>query len=132
MPLYDYRCDSCGEMTEVLQHFDAAPLAECPKCGGSVRKMPSAPALQFKGTGWYVTDYGRSTGRAASGAAEASAATATKPSATAAKPGAGEAKSATEGKPSARETGPANRDRKSPTPANSPAAPAAKSSASSS
>lgn len=116
MPLYDYRCDSCGEMTEVLQHFDAAPLAECPKCGGSVTKMPSAPALQFKGTGWYVTDYGRSTGREASGAAEANPATQ-------AKPGATEAKSAVAERTSAAG------ETKSPTPTDPRAKPAAKPSA---
>ena len=59
MPLYEYRCRSCGERTEVLQHLDEAPMAVCPRCGGAVEKMLSAPALQFKGSGWYVTDYGR-------------------------------------------------------------------------
>ena len=57
MPLYEYRCLSCGERTEVLQHIGDAPLKECPHCGGAVEKVLSAPALQFKGTGWYVTDY---------------------------------------------------------------------------
>jgi putative FmdB family regulatory protein len=58
MPLYEYRCTSCGERIEVLQHLGAAPLAECPHCGGVLVKLISASALQFKGTGWYVTDYG--------------------------------------------------------------------------
>lgn len=58
MPLYEYRCTSCGERIEVLQHLGAAPLAECPSCGGVLVKLISASALQFKGTGWYVTDYG--------------------------------------------------------------------------
>ena len=58
MPLYEYRCTSCGERTEVLQHLGSAPLAECPSCGGVLVKLISASALQFKGTGWYVTDYG--------------------------------------------------------------------------
>jgi putative FmdB family regulatory protein len=66
MPLYEYRCQSCGERTEVLQHVGDAPLSQCPKCGGAVEKVISAPALQFKGSGWYVTDYGRS-GRANTG-----------------------------------------------------------------
>ena len=57
MPLYEYRCLSCGERTEVLQHLGDAPLKQCPHCGGAVEKVLSAPALQFKGTGWYVTDY---------------------------------------------------------------------------
>jgi putative FmdB family regulatory protein len=66
MPLYEYRCQSCGERTEVLQHVGDAPLSQCPKCGGAMEKLVSAPALQFKGTGWYVTDYGR-TGQANTG-----------------------------------------------------------------
>lgn len=60
MPLYEYRCQSCGEVSEVLQRMDDAPLSECPRCGGALQKLVSAPALQFKGTGWYVTDYARS------------------------------------------------------------------------
>jgi putative FmdB family regulatory protein len=57
MPLYEYECRSCGKRTEVLQRFADAPLAACPHCGGEVKKLFSAPAVQFKGTGWYVTDY---------------------------------------------------------------------------
>lgn len=59
MPLYEYECQSCGRRTELLQRFSDAPLTTCPECGGKVRKLFSAPAVQFKGTGWYVTDYGR-------------------------------------------------------------------------
>jgi putative FmdB family regulatory protein len=57
MPLYEYECLSCGKRTEVLQRFDDAPLAACPSCGAEVKKLISSPAFQFKGTGWYVTDY---------------------------------------------------------------------------
>lgn len=57
MPLYEYECLQCGKRTELLQRFADAPLAACPHCGGEVRKLISAPAVQFKGTGWYVTDY---------------------------------------------------------------------------
>jgi putative FmdB family regulatory protein len=57
MPLYEYECLNCGKRTEVLQRFDDAPLAACPSCGGEVKKLISSPAFQFKGTGWYVTDY---------------------------------------------------------------------------
>jgi putative FmdB family regulatory protein len=57
MPLYEYQCLSCGKRTEVLQRMDDAPLAACPQCGGEVKKLLSAPAVQFKGSGWYVTDY---------------------------------------------------------------------------
>ncbi|MGH9381150.1 MAG: FmdB family zinc ribbon protein [Thermoanaerobaculia bacterium] len=59
MPLYEYECQSCGRRTELLQRFSDAPLSTCPHCGGAVRKLLSAPAVQFKGTGWYVTDYAR-------------------------------------------------------------------------
>ncbi|MBZ5587086.1 MAG: zinc ribbon domain-containing protein [Acidobacteriia bacterium] len=57
MPLYEYRCTSCGERTEVLQRLGAAPPSQCARCGGALEKLSSVPALQFKGTGWYVTDY---------------------------------------------------------------------------
>jgi putative FmdB family regulatory protein len=59
MPLYEYQCSSCGQTFEVLQRFSDLPLTSHEGCGGSVKRLLSAPALQFKGTGWYVTDYGR-------------------------------------------------------------------------
>lgn len=58
MPLYEYKCQSCGKKSEVLQRLDEAPLTACPLCGGEVKKLISSPAVQFKGSGWYVTDYG--------------------------------------------------------------------------
>lgn len=58
MPLYEYQCLNCGKRTEVLQRLADAPLATCPECGGEVKKLISSPAFQFKGSGWYVTDYG--------------------------------------------------------------------------
>jgi putative FmdB family regulatory protein len=68
MPIYEYECLQCEKRTELLQRLDEAPLAACPQCGGEVRKLISAPAVQFKGSGWYVTDYagkkGGSTGKA--------------------------------------------------------------------
>lgn len=57
MPIYEYECRSCGKRTELLQRMADPPLATCPECGGEVRKLVSAPAVQFKGSGWYVTDY---------------------------------------------------------------------------
>jgi putative FmdB family regulatory protein len=57
MPIYEYACQSCGKRTELLQSLSAPPLAACPQCGGEVKKLISAPAVQFKGSGWYVTDY---------------------------------------------------------------------------
>ena len=68
MPIYEYECQSCGKRTEVIQRMDDAPLAACPQCGGEVKKLLSAPAVQFKGSGWYVTDYaGKKGGSGASG-----------------------------------------------------------------
>jgi putative FmdB family regulatory protein len=60
MPLYEYECDTCGHRVEKIQKFSDPPLETCEKCGGPVHKMQSAPAFQFKGTGWYVTDYAKS------------------------------------------------------------------------
>jgi putative FmdB family regulatory protein len=57
--MYEYKCASCGEVFEVMQKFSDQPLQEHPGCGGPVERLISAPALQFKGSGWYVTDYGR-------------------------------------------------------------------------
>jgi putative FmdB family regulatory protein len=59
MPLYDYKCHKCGKVFEVRQKFADDPLKVHDECGGEVHRMISAPALQFKGTGWYVTDYGK-------------------------------------------------------------------------
>ena len=59
MPLYEYKCASCGDVFEVIQKFSDEPLHEHPGCGGALEKLISASALQFKGSGWYVNDYGR-------------------------------------------------------------------------
>jgi putative FmdB family regulatory protein len=59
MPLYEYKCAKCGEVFELRQKFSDEPLHEHPGCGGAVEKLISAPTLQFKGSGWYVNDYGR-------------------------------------------------------------------------
>ena len=59
MPLYEYKCQSCGDTFEVIQKFSDVPLTTHEACGGTVEKLISASALRFKGTGWYVTDYAR-------------------------------------------------------------------------
>ena len=59
MPLYEYECDSCGHRFEVIQKFSDAPIDRCPKCGKTVHKLMSSPAIQFKGSGWYITDYAK-------------------------------------------------------------------------
>jgi len=66
MPLYEYQCENCGHRFELIRKFSDAPLAECPKCGGAVRKLISSPAFHLKGTGWYATDYARQSEKASS------------------------------------------------------------------
>jgi putative FmdB family regulatory protein len=66
MPLYEYECDSCGRRFERIQKFSDPPVTVCPTCGGPVRKLLSSPAIQFKGSGFYITDYARS-GKGAEG-----------------------------------------------------------------
>jgi putative FmdB family regulatory protein len=57
MPIYEYVCQSCQKKTEAIQRVGERPLRICPHCGGKLKKAFSAPAIQFKGSGWYVTDY---------------------------------------------------------------------------
>jgi putative FmdB family regulatory protein len=91
MPLYEYQCESCAHRFERIQKFSDPPIETCPSCGGRVKKLPSSPAIQFKGSGWYITDYakksasgdgkGSSGGKeSAEGGASASAESATKES----------------------------------------------------
>ena len=63
MPLYEYKCLKCGRRTEKIENVDGPHLRKCPHCGGKMEPMISAPAIQFKGAGWYVTDYANKTGR---------------------------------------------------------------------
>src|SRR5512143_2719885 len=72
MPLYEYQCTKCREVCEVLQKVKDKPLATCPKCGGPVVKKISSPAIQFKGNGWYITDYAKKNSTPAGHAAEPS------------------------------------------------------------
>jgi putative FmdB family regulatory protein len=74
MPLYEYECDACGHRFEKIQKFSDPPLEACPKCGGTVRKLMSSPAIQFKGSGWYITDYARKDAPAAEKSDKATAA----------------------------------------------------------
>ena len=70
MPLYEYECFVCGFRFEKIQKVSAEPLKTCPECGGAVRRLMGVPALQFKGSGWYVTDYGKGNGGASSRSTE--------------------------------------------------------------
>jgi putative FmdB family regulatory protein len=67
MPLYEYQCENCGDVFEVIQKFSDEPLTVHEKCGGKVTRLLSAPALQFKGSGWYITDYAKGSNSPASG-----------------------------------------------------------------
>jgi putative FmdB family regulatory protein len=70
LPLYEFECPKCGRF-EVIRKFSDRPLKKCPTCGRAIEKMLSAPAIQFKGAGWYVTDYARKSA-GSEGAAKAS------------------------------------------------------------
>jgi putative FmdB family regulatory protein len=59
VPLYEYQCKKCKHRFEKIQKFSDAPVRKCPECGGPVEKLISQSAVQFKGSGWYVTDYAR-------------------------------------------------------------------------
>jgi putative FmdB family regulatory protein len=59
MPLYEYQCKKCGHRFERIQRFSDPLVKTCPECGGKVEQLLSAPAVQFKGSGWYVTDYAK-------------------------------------------------------------------------
>jgi putative FmdB family regulatory protein len=72
MPLYEYQCQKCGHRFERIQRFSDPMVKKCPECGGKVEQMISAPAVQFKGSGWYVTDYAKksSAGSSSNGESE--------------------------------------------------------------
>lgn len=73
MPLYEYECDACHQRFEVIQKFSDPPPETCARCGkGPVRRLLSTPAIQFKGSGWYITDYagGRSSAASSTSASE--------------------------------------------------------------
>jgi len=67
LPLYEYQCTKCKHRFEKIQKFSDPPVTECPKCGAKVEQLMSAPAIQFKGAGWYVTDYAKKSGSASGG-----------------------------------------------------------------
>jgi putative FmdB family regulatory protein len=62
VPLYEYQCTKCKHVFEKIQKFSDPPVTKCPECGGEVEQLLSAPAIQFKGAGWYVTDYAKKSG----------------------------------------------------------------------
>ena len=66
MPLYEYQCAQCSERVEIIQKISDPPYSHCPKCGGEMKKLLSAPAIQFKGSGFYKTDYASSSSSSSS------------------------------------------------------------------
>lgn len=73
MPLYEYQCTSCNERSEILQKISDPPYSHCPKCGGEMKKLLSAPAIQFKGSGFYKTDYASKSSSSSTGGGSSSA-----------------------------------------------------------
>jgi putative FmdB family regulatory protein len=67
MPLYEYQCESCHKVTERIQKYSDPLMETCPACGGPVKKLFSSPAIQFKGSGFYITDYARKSSNGGSG-----------------------------------------------------------------
>jgi putative FmdB family regulatory protein len=96
VPLYEYQCKKCKHRFEKIQKFSDPHVKKCPECGGPVEQLLSVPAVQFKGTGWYVTDYARKSGPSDSGASTNSTASSSSESA---KDGAGESAKASVDKP---------------------------------
>lgn len=88
MPIYEYKCSKCGRTFDARQSFSDAPLTTCKLCGetGGLEKLISSPSFQFKGSGWYVTDYGGS--KTASGAPSSATAGDSKPASTESAPAA--------------------------------------------
>lgn len=87
LPLYEYRCTSCGNTFEKIQSFSAEPDRVCPKCGGELIRPITAPALRFEGAGWYVNDYA---GKGGAKPADSSPAAASKDGGAESKPASGE------------------------------------------
>ena len=73
MPLYEYQCAKCGKRTEKIESVSGPHLKKCPHCGGKVERLLTAPAIQFKGSGWYVTDYAGKSGAKEGSASESGA-----------------------------------------------------------
>jgi len=99
MPMYEYKCAQCGDVFELIQKFSDEPLKVHQGCGGAVERLISAPAFQFKGSGWYITDYAKKNGSSSSSSPESKteskteSKSETKPTATESKPAAPPAKS---------------------------------------
>jgi putative FmdB family regulatory protein len=89
MPIYEYKCQQCGAHIEVRQSVSDAPLTTCEKCHGRLEKQWSLSGFQFKGAGWYVTDYSKKGGNGSSSAEKSSSSESTAAAETASKPSSG-------------------------------------------
>lgn len=104
MPLYEYRCKQCGHQFEKIQSFSAPEEKECPACHGEVERLLSAPAIQFKGSGWYVNDYAGKKSGPMKASADGDAKAAKTESSSSEKPAAGKSESATSSSPAAKKS----------------------------
>ncbi|HZL70516.1 MAG TPA: zinc ribbon domain-containing protein [Candidatus Limnocylindrales bacterium] len=80
MPLYEYQCKKCHSLMERIQKFSDSPLTVCPHCGGELEQVLSAPAFQFKGSGWYVSDYAKKSSSSSSSSGNGSTSSSASPS----------------------------------------------------
>lgn len=112
MPLYEYQCPQCHERVELLRSFSDATATDCPKCGTGMKKLMSAPAIQFKGSGFYKTDYaaGSKSGSSGNDAAASSSSAPASTSATAASSSESKSESKSETKSSTPTTTSSNAD----------------------
>jgi putative FmdB family regulatory protein len=101
MPIYEYRCTKCGHRFEAIQKVSDPPLSKCEKCKGKAERLVSSPAIQFKGSGWYITDYARKGAR--EGASSSSASSASEESSETSAPAAVEGKPDSKPKKKAKE-----------------------------
>ena len=106
MPLYEYKCEKCGDIFEVMQKFADDPVTVHEKCGGNVERLISAPSFHFKGSGFYITDYGKGGGKPADNGASQKPDSAGSKSSSGAESGA----SSTPASPSSGESKPASSD----------------------
>ena len=129
MPLYEYECDACGHRFEKIQKFSDPLEDTCPKCAGHVHKLVSSPAIQFKGSGFYITDYPKGEKGSApksDGGKSDKAAKADKPAASADTSSKGETSSSTDSSSPASGTTPASTPAAAPASTPSPASPTPK------
>jgi len=78
LPLYEYKCEKCGHRFERIENLSASEVKKCPQCGGRAERQLAPPAIQFKGSGWYVTDYARKGSAPAEGSGDGAGKTAEK------------------------------------------------------